>query len=376
MFDVLKRSVKVSPWMVEVILGQEQVTIIPDGFIGKPGDIGTFLAATENWETNYSWGWNIVRKSGADYEVMSPDMYKSAQISITFPGAGTYLITATLYDGQAFSSVSNVIGEATAEVTINPEDVPLEIEVTGPDISGPGQPLVQGQEYMFIARTSTPGNLPDNPVYTWGFANEGVLKIPYTNEATWVFERTGNWMVWVDLYDTDTLGKPIQSASIDIEVVAPEEPAHDVLKHLQEMNYFNFYFAISGTLSDGHGRRYSPNLNNRGAEVDWDDVNFYVSWNSNGFSGDANGQVSPDGSRIVQMTLNYNWDLDGDTGWYRIEIADIPLWEDNYNDMFKYDFSHEEVLEYLTSFTTHESFTADLDSEDLKLDIRFAKEPM
>lgn len=368
MFTLLSSAVKVAPTMSQVILFKGGKAVIsPESFSGKPGDSCTFTVKKENLPAKPFWTWELEKKPGGI--IFDPDLDKvnSPTASISFPDVGEYVISVILWEGDPNTSGRKIDwAEATATITGGPMD----IEITGPDITGPGQPLVQGKEYKFIART---GAVPEDPVYVWYFP-DGTQEMPFTNEITWAFPDTGNWLVAVDLFNTDTSTKPIQSASIEVKVVASETPETDVLKHLQEMTYFDIDFSIAGTLSGGNNRGYGFGLDDYGAQVSWDGVNFSVSWSYSGRSGTATGQVSPDGTKILRMTLLYEFETDEGPGWYRLEITGLPLWEDNYNDMFNQRVDDEDVQQYVSSFTTHESFTADW-SGDVLLNIYFGKTP-
>ncbi|MBN2075251.1 MAG: hypothetical protein JW762_06845 [Dehalococcoidales bacterium] len=371
MFQVLKTAIKVSPWMAEVILGNEQVTILPAEFTGKPGDTASFTAQTTNMKPGYHWGWEVLKKETIGYKPIYQTT-ESEKLSITFPEVGTYLVTARLYEGQG--SLANLIGEDEVKAVITAESVPLEIEVRGPDITGTGQPLVQGQEYSFIAKTTTPGGLPDNPLYVWGFANEGSLEIPFTNEAAWAFSDTGNWLVWVDLYDTDTSGKPIQSASFEISVVAPEESGKNYLNDINQMKKFHISLSVSSILKDGRSviNTFSPQI--KDVEVFWNGVDFHMEWDSYGHKGSVTGHVSPDGTILEQLIIRDEFEADGgENQWTEMEIADLPFWEDPMPDRFAVDISDENVGDYVVNYSNYRTATYSWDDEAY-LQIRFTRE--
>ena len=371
MFQVLKTAIKVSPWMAEVILGHEQVTISPAGFTGKPGDTASFTAHTTNMKPGYTWAWEVVKKESIGYK----PIYQTTggeTLGIAFPEPGTYLVNAKLYEGQG--SLASLLGEAEVEAVITAESVPMEIEVKGPDITGTGQPLVQGREYTFTAKTPTQDGLPDNPVYVWGFGNEGGLEIPFSNKATWAFSGTGNWLVWVDLYDTDTSGKPLRSASLEISVVAPEESDENYLNDINQMKKFHIHLSVRSILKDGRTitDSFSPQI--KDAVVIWNGIDFHMEWGNSGNKVSMTGHVSPDGKILEQLIIRQDFEADGgENQWTEMEIADLPFWEDTMPDRFAVDIYNEDVGDYVVNYSSYRTATYSWDDEAF-LQIRFTRE--
>ena len=150
-----------------------------------------------------------------------------------------------------YKAIFTVVGYGTSPITSAEiiVDVSQELQIIVP----PG-PLKTGEEYTFTARTDGLDKLPDAPSYEWEFGDGNGLIIPFSNEVTHLYEKSGNYTIRVLMFESDDVVAPLLGvATIDITV---EQGDINVLEFLQKTTHLAVYVRGDTTYhqSDGYTR--------------------------------------------------------------------------------------------------------------------------
>jgi len=243
----------------------------------------------------------------------------------------------------------------------------IALDITGVELAirVPTQPLKTGQEYTFTAQNDYPEKMPESPVYEWDFGDNNGIVIPFSNEATHLYEEAGTYTVRVGLFNSGDDAAPllgVATAQVTVEAAANH------LIELHQMNKFSLDFAVQHDYVGGQSGIYLWDFNSHG-EVIWDGINFSMQWQQDGHSEIMTGRVSEDGMMIEQLKIRHEF---GDTEWYELEIQNLPFWTDTMPDRFIVEKSDEDVQDYVVYFNTYRTAGYHW-NDDASLYVRFEK---
>ena len=281
----------------------------------------------------------------------------------TFPKEGTYTVRGEIRHHVSKDGIGKdeifAFGQATVSVSKAPE---LTINVPPP-------PLQTGKEYTFMANHESPEKLADEPYYEWDFGDGSGIGIPFSNEATHIYDKEGTYTIRVLLFESDEEAAPLLGiATTKVEV----EASANHLIELHQMKNFELDFAVQHDYVEGMSGRYSWDFESYG-EVLWDGVNFSMQWDQYNHSEIMTGRVSEDGTVIEQLKIRHEFKAsDGSTQWAEIEIADLPFWTDTMPDRFIVSVSNEDVQNYVVYFNTYRTAGYQW-ANDAMLYVRFTK---
>ncbi len=323
----------------------------------------TLQAVVENpkyFPIGYPVKWDFINESTGQSDtgpvlVTSPE-YSLSETGIQeavhqFQGMGNYRIVFTVSDHKGNKITS-------AETTV---DVTQAFQIMVPE-----GPLKTGREYTFIARTDSPETLSDTPSYVWDFGDGSGIIIPYSNEATHVFQTVGTKTISLKVYASEEQGAPLLgSANVDVAV----EASANHLIELHQMKHFALTFAVQHDYIEGMSGVFVWGWDSH-AEVVWDGVNFSMEWAQYGHWERMTGQVSEDGTVIEKLKIRHEFN---DSEWYELEIQNLPFWEDTMPDRFIVDIYDEDVQNYVVYFNSHRTAGYQW-TDDARLYVQFVRE--
>jgi hypothetical protein len=286
------------------------------------------------------------------------DMYDpgTQEVVHQFQQTGKYRVVFTLndYDGFTIASAETVV------------DINQDLQIITP--SGL---LKTGEEYTFTARTDSPENLPDAPVYEWEFGDNNGKIIPFSNEATHLYEKEGTYTVRVLLLESDEEAAPLLGvATAEVQVEAGNI---DALSFLQQTTHVlvtvrgdSIYHQSDGSTSPQGTVAlviYSPE-----ASISWDGTHFSGRYfspptdHSSGITVTFEGDVSEEGDKIFNLTAtgihDYAHRLAGEQHETRISIVNVMLepkspipstYNPDYKPQFTAYIEGPEVANYVNS---------------------------
>ncbi|MFC1946290.1 PKD domain-containing protein [Chloroflexota bacterium] len=350
MFDVMQTAVKVSPWVAQVILiGGKQVTLEPDELVGKPNQVYTFTAKTDNQPAGSKWIWEaVLKQKGQNPKTIEPT-HKENVALISFPEPGEYLVTVDLMDGDW--SDARVISGASASVTIEPEatdspEIELSIEVNKQP------PYEGGCGLLFTARPSVENKeLPENIRWEWywGTGDKDVRKgQPHVNRLehmiSYAYNMHGNFTVLVKLFndDNNTL-----LATADMPINIDNLGAIQCTKWARAM-FWAYNLEEVHRLRDGEWTKTGDfnsykwvGSNSKGYGLEWDGNNFSITFGGDGIQSSKFtivGKVSEDVTRIetVTTTEEYTNPDTNQTLKKVLILSDVPITKYNCGDDVRY----------------------------------------
>jgi len=252
--------------------------------------------------------WDTVDPDGGKTENTSDpdDIFNKgiAEVTHQFQRDGNFKIIFSLKDDK-----ENEI--AKTEIMLNIKGVDLAI-------IAPEQPLKTGQEYTFTVRNDYPETMPEDPVYKWDFGDNNGITIPFSNEATHLYEKEGTYTVKVELFESEAEGAPLLGmAAVDIVVgreslsiiEAYQNVKHvDVLVHTWVLWRYEEGKKPSSSTSDQTFGDVSANYKaiTKSSEITWRGTEFEIKSSGGEFT--CNGQISDDGSELLYLDVTYVWD--------------------------------------------------------------------
>jgi len=215
----------------------------------------------------------------------------------------------------------------------------IEVDVTGElQIIVPSGPLKTGQEITFTARTDTIDVLPDAPAYEWYFGDGEGLVIPFSNEATYLYDRPGKYTVTVQLFENEyEAANLLGVASVEVNIEAGDV---DVMQYLQQTTHLlvsvrgdSTYYQSDGYSRDANGVPliiYSPL-----ATTTWEERHFSASYfspptgTSSGITISIEGDVSAEWDKILNLSARCVYDdahrLVGEKRETKITVSNVKL---------------------------------------------------
>jgi hypothetical protein len=244
------------------------------------------------------------------------------EVDHRFQKAGKYKATFTVvgYGPDKIASADTIV------------DVSQELRIIVP-----AGPLKTGQEYTFTARTDSPEDLPDDPVYEWEFGDSNGLIIPFSNEATYLYEKPGTYTLRVLLFESEDVVAPLLGvATTEITV---EPGAADNLGYLQETTHLLVTVRGDTTYhqSDGYTRENTVPLGVYSIEAStkWTGTHFSNKYfspptdSSSGISLTIEGDVSQEGDKVFNLTATVVYDdahrLAGEERETRLSLVNVKL---------------------------------------------------
>ena len=282
----------------------------------------------------------------------SVDGRNPESITHEYAKEGTYPITAKL--GYLGKSGYITLAETTTTVEVG----------STYSIDAPPGPFKTDTEYTFKALTTS--NLPEEPLYKWDFGDGTMLDIPFSNEATGLYENPGTFTVNVKVFESDEeTANILGTASLTINVEGTE--SHLVEFH--KMKKFVLDFEVQHDYVEGMSGVFRWDWDSYG-EVVWDGVHFSMEWDQDNHSERMTGTVSEDGTKILQLKIRHEFKGSAGTEWYEVEIQDLPFWKDLIPDRFEVDISGKEVKNYVVFFNTYRTSGFQW-NEDSRLRVQF-----
>lgn len=278
-----------------------------------------------------------------------------AGITHSYPTDGIYNVTAELLYKSA--DKNKVIAQSDTSVRVKGALY----------IVAPSGSLETDTIYTFQAHQVT--KLPSASAYEWDFGDGTVVKIPYTNEVSHLFIKPGDYVVSVDVLDSEVMGQNILSSTyLPVEVVE----SANFLSELHQMNKFDLDFIVHHDYTDHTSGIFQWNWDSYG-EVIWDGTLFSMEWAQDRHSEHMMGRVSEDGTTIENLILRHEYlDLDRTLQWYELIIHDLPFSLNEAPDRFSASGRGEELNDLAIYFNTYRTEGYHW-TKDAELDIRFEK---
>lgn len=352
--DTTKRHVfkKAGWYSVSVILreqgGNQSQALATDGILVHVGHPATLLAPKSplypgvKYEFTLEYNGELPAEHDYWWEFSDGNARRTDTNTFewTFPKERTYDLRGEIRHSTSKDGIEKdeifAFGQATVSVAKAPE---LTIEVPPP-------PLQTSKEYTFSAVHESPEKLTEEPYYEWDFGDGSGIGMPFSNEATHLYEKAGTYTVRVELFESEEEDAPllgVTTAEVEVEASA------DHLAELHQMKKFSLDFAVQHDYVEGMSGRYSWDFESYG-EVIWDGVNFSMQWEQYNHSEVITGRVSEDGTIIEHLKIRHEF---SDTEWYELEIQNLPFWTDTMLDRFIVSVSNEDVQNYVVYFNTY-----------------------
>ncbi|MFC1947908.1 PKD domain-containing protein [Chloroflexota bacterium] len=279
-------------------------------------------------------------------------------ITHSYMAEGIYIVSAELF----YKSIDNnpIIAKSDTSVRVKGD-----LYIVAP----PG-PLKTDTVYTFQAHQVK--RLPSSSAWEWDFGDGTVVKIPYTNEVSYLFIEPGSYVVSVDVLDSEVLGEnKLASTYLPIEVVE----SANFLNELHQMNKFDLNFNVHHDYADNKYGIFSWDWDSYG-ELIWDGTHFSMEWSQDRHSENMIGRVSEDGTTIEHLIIRHEF-LDYDraqtTQWYELIIHDLPLSTGEGPDRFTAHERGVELSDFVTHFNTYTTEGYNW-TKDADLNIRLEKE--
>lgn len=202
----------------------------------------------------------------------------------------------------------------------------------------PAGPLRSGEEITFTARTDSLGDLSEAPSYEWYFGDGNGLEIPFSNEATHLYNKEGTYMISVKLFESGEEAAPLMgAASVEVTI---EAGSADFLSYLQQTT--QLLVTVRGDSnyhqSDGYTRHqdgFTLVINSALASTKWEGTHFKntyytpVTGSSSGVTLTIEGDVSKEGDKVYNLVATVVYDdahrLVGEQRESRISVVNVQL---------------------------------------------------
>ena len=237
--------------------------------------------------------------------------------------------------GGKYKVIFTVVGYGTSPIASAETMVDVSQDL---QIIVPSGPLKTGKEYTFTARTDSMDNLPDAPSYEWDFGDGNGLIIPFSNDATHLYEIPGKYTVRVLMFESDDVVAPLLGvATVDITV---EQGDINVLEFLQKTTHLAVYVRGDTTYHQSDGYTRPANGCMLGvyyveSKTTWNGTHFTNSYfspptgSSSGIDLTIDGDVSEKGDKVTNVTATIIYDdshrLAGERRETKISILDVEL---------------------------------------------------
>ena len=197
------------------------------------------------------------------------------------------------------------------------------------NIQVPTGPLRMGEEITFKAVPQ--GVLPENPYYEWDFDDSSGIGIPFSNEATHLYESEGSYTIEVSLYDKEG-GKLLTTASTTVTI---EHQGMSILQAYQNVKHIDVSIhtwllwryeegkkpdgASDVTFGDDSTGHRATTVK---GEIQWTGTIFEIKASDSAFK--CTGEISEDGNELLYLEVSNNWDM-GTRGSASYTLRNIPL---------------------------------------------------
>jgi hypothetical protein len=272
-------------------------------------------------------------------------------------------------DGTFTMETNLVMQLAGEELVIGKTGLSVVVGGSALSIVAPSGPLEAGQDYTFRALMS--GILPDAPSFEWDFGDSGGLVIPFSNEATHMYEKEGNYIVTVKLFASNEASAALLGTATKEIIV--EAGTVDFLSYLQQTTHLLVSVGGDTTLHQSDGKTYpydgsSMVLYSVEAVTIWRGTHFSQNYyrapgeSGSGITVTIEGDVSEDGKTILNLSATIIYDDSnnnpGELREQRITLVNavlqpkspIPVSNSpNYKPQFTAYLEGPEVANYVTS---------------------------
>jgi len=285
-----------------------------------------------------------------------------------FP-SGVYTATHQFQQDSKYRIVFLLHNEKENEIAKT--DITLEITGVELAIIVPEQPLKTGYEYTFTAQNDYPEKMPEDPVYEWDFGDNNGKIIPFSNEATHLYEKEGTYTIRVLLFESDEEAAPLlEVATAEVKV---EAGTADFLSYIQQTTHLlvgvrgdTTYYQSDGYTRSQEGATLSAYLSL--SSTSWEGTHFSNRYfspptdSSSGMSITIEGDVSQEGDKVFNLSAMCIYDdahrLAGEERETRISLVNVKLepkspipstYDPNYKPQFVAYIEGPEVANYVTS---------------------------
>ncbi len=200
------------------------------------------------------------------------------------------------------------------------------------EIQVPDGPLRMGEEITFKA-VPAQGTLPENPYYEWDFDDSSGIGIPFSNEATHLYESEGSYTIEISLYDEEG-GKLLTTASTTVVI---EHQGISILQAYQNVKHIdvNIHTWVLWRYEEGKKPDGASDITFGDAsvghraitekgEIKWTGARFEIEATDSAFK--CAGEIAEDGSELLYLEVSNNWDM-GTRGSASYTLRNVPLTE-------------------------------------------------